>query len=70
MKIGLAQIRPVKGNIDANLEAHRRFITKASLYGSDLIVFPELSLTGYEPGLARALAQEEDSSVLKTLQKL
>lgn len=60
MKICLAQTKPVKGNIDENIVHHLRFIQHASAKGADMIVFPELSITGYEPELAAALATSTD----------
>jgi predicted amidohydrolase len=54
--IAAAQTIPKKGEIEKNLMIHERLILKAAERGVDLIVFPELSLTGYEPGLAKELA--------------
>ncbi|HXF06555.1 MAG TPA: nitrilase-related carbon-nitrogen hydrolase [Blastocatellia bacterium] len=45
--VALAQIKPVLGDLRRNLEIHREYIARAVERGSDLIVFPELSLTGY-----------------------
>ncbi|WBL23873.1 carbon-nitrogen hydrolase family protein [Zunongwangia sp. HRR-M8] len=56
MKIALAQISSIPGNINENLKKHLDFITRAKDAKIDLIVFPELSLTGYEPTLAKSLA--------------
>jgi predicted amidohydrolase len=47
LKISLAQISSKLANIDANLEKHLSYIDKAIEEKSDIIVFPELSLTGY-----------------------
>ena len=46
--IGLAQIYPKLGDIQHNLAAHLRTIAAARERGVDLLVFPELSLTGYQ----------------------
>lgn len=56
MRICLAQIQPVKGNIERNIEQHCHCIDLAIAAGAHLIVFPELSLTGYEPQLAKDTA--------------
>lgn len=56
MKIALAQIRTKKGNISENIKTHLKYIDKAIDQKSDLIIFPELSITGYEPDLANGLA--------------
>ena len=47
MKIALAQIATVNGEIETNLAIHLRSIADAVARGADLIIFPELSLTGY-----------------------
>jgi len=56
MKIALAQIKPIKGDISANIILHKQWIKLAIKGKADLIIFPELSLTGYEPTLAKKLA--------------
>lgn len=47
IKIALAQIATKLGDVNANLEKHLELIHQAESDGVDLIVFPELSLTGY-----------------------
>lgn len=47
INLALAQIETNLGNIDVNLEKHLAYIKEARGANSDLIVFPELSLTGY-----------------------
>lgn len=49
MKITLAQINPQPGNIDANCRMITEIIKSSAAAGSDLVVFPELSVTGYPP---------------------
>lgn len=46
-KIALAQIYPRLGDLEANLQKHLEVIEDAVARGADLVVFPELSLTGY-----------------------
>ncbi len=46
-RIVLAQISPRLGDLEANLKMHLEWIQRAAAEGADLIVFPELSLTGY-----------------------
>lgn len=58
MKIALVQIRSAKGDIDENLIKHLRFANLAADAGASVVVFPELSLTGYEPTRAKDLAFE------------
>jgi len=47
LNIALAQISTKLGEIDANLEKHLSMTNQAKQDGADLIIFPELSLTGY-----------------------
>lgn len=47
LTIALAQINTRLGNIPANLEKHQTLAEEARASGADLLVFPELSLTGY-----------------------
>ena len=54
--IAVAQTCPVKGDVDANLEEHLRLAGCAASEGAQLVLFPELSLTGYEIALADRLA--------------
>jgi NAD+ synthase (glutamine-hydrolysing) len=47
MKIALSQINTQLGNVPANLERHLSIAQEAEKAGADLLIFPELSLTGY-----------------------
>jgi predicted amidohydrolase len=47
LTVGLAQIDPALGDRDRNLERHREWVQQATGAGANLLVFPELSLTGY-----------------------
>ena len=60
MRIAVAQTRPVKGVIEANIVHHKRLIALAVEEGAQVLVFPELSITGYEPELAKELATPPD----------
>jgi NAD+ synthase (glutamine-hydrolysing) len=46
-KVAIAQIDPKLGDLTANMELHREAIARAKTENVDLLVFPELSLTGY-----------------------
>ena len=70
MKICVAQTRPIKGDIQSNIENHKKLIELATSYGADIIIFPELSLTGYEPGLAKELATTQNDSRFDDFQKI
>lgn len=69
MKICIAQTKPIKGNVSANIEAHIKFIELALILNTDAIFFPELSLTGYEPELAKKLATNHDDIRLDIFQE-
>ena len=45
--LALAQINTRLGDVEANLEKHLSLAKQARADGADLLVFPELSLTGY-----------------------
>jgi len=47
ISIALAQINTHLGNVEANLEKHLDMVREAKTAGADLLIFPELSLTGY-----------------------
>lgn len=70
MKICVAQTRPVKADILTNIVNHKKLIDLAVAHGADSIIFPELSLTGYEPGLAKELATDQDDNRLNVFQEI
>ena len=70
MKIGIVQIEPLKGNIEKNLYKHLKFIDAALEIKPDILMFPELSLTGYEPELANNLATNSNDDRITSLQKI
>ena len=47
LNLALAQIATKLGDVESNLEKHLEFIKQAKEAKADLLVFPELSLTGY-----------------------
>ena len=47
LNVGLAQIDVRLGEVQANLERHLEWIERARERDVDLLLFPELSLTGY-----------------------
>lgn len=48
LTVGLAQIYPKLGDVKYNLQKHLDFIQQADQQGVDLVIFPELSMTGYQ----------------------
>ena len=49
MKVALAQLNYIIGDFEGNAEKMVQNIEKAKREGADLIVFSELSVTGYYP---------------------
>jgi predicted amidohydrolase len=70
MKICVAQTRPVKGDIKSNIESHKKLIDLAVLNQANTIIFPELSITGYEPELARDLATNKEDVLFDDFQHI
>jgi predicted amidohydrolase/GNAT superfamily N-acetyltransferase len=69
MKICIAQTKSEKGDIQWNIENHLEFVERAINLKADLIVFPELSITNYEPDLAKELATEIESNIFNPFQE-
>ncbi len=53
LRIAAAQSASVPGDIAANVRTHLRFVASAQAHGVDLLIFPELSLCGYELALLK-----------------
>jgi NAD+ synthase (glutamine-hydrolysing) len=77
IRIALAQVNTHLGDPEANLEKHLIYADDAHKAGADLIVFPELSLTGYAlQDLAATVAHHPTSTdpvfapLLETSKKL
>ena len=68
MKICITQTNPIKGDIETNIARHKKFIELAVSNAADIIIFPELSLTGYEPSLAKELATDANDIRLNDFQ--
>ena len=49
LKIALAQLNPVVGDVAGNAEKVRRARDQAAAMGADILAFPELFLAGYPP---------------------
>lgn len=70
MRLCAVQYQSAPGDVATNLERHCAFILHAAKHKSDFILFPELSLTGYEPTLAKKLATNQDDTCFDALQAL
>ncbi|TWC69448.1 carbon-nitrogen hydrolase family protein [Herbaspirillum sp. SJZ099] len=62
LRLAVAQVASVAGDIEANLATVQRYSRNASREGAQLIVFPEKFLTGYEPQL---LKKTGDAALIK-----
>ena len=69
MRIAAAQLRSSAGDVEANLAKHLAMVDEAATSDIELIFFPELSLTGYEPRLASSLAMKANDARLDALQQ-
>lgn len=68
IKFAAAQIDTALGNVEANLEKHLSLIQDAKGTNADLLVFPELSLTGYAlQDLTPSVALEVDDPTFQPL---
>jgi len=73
MRLALAQIDPVVGDLEGNRELILAHIDEATTAGADLIVLPELAVTGYppedlllRPGFVRAARESLDLIAAET----
>jgi predicted amidohydrolase len=68
LRVALAQIAPRLGQLDANLARHHELIDEARGRGAELVVFPELGLTGYQlQDLAAEVSMRLDDARLAAL---
>jgi predicted amidohydrolase len=70
LNLALAQISTSLGDVQCNLDKHLNYIELARKQKADLVVFPELSLTGYVlQDLVATVAHKptEDDPVFKPL---
>ena len=69
--LALAQIAPVLGDLAQNLALHEVKIAESKAAGADLVIFPELSLTGYQlQDLAPEVAMRRTDPRLLSLAKV
>ncbi len=54
-----------KGSLESNLARHRELLAEGRESGCDLVLLPEMSLTGYRPNAAVSL---EDSAVIELVE--
>ncbi|MCK5237630.1 MAG: NAD+ synthase, partial [Deltaproteobacteria bacterium] len=71
IRIALAQINSTVGDIGRNAEKVLTYVEKAKAKGAELVVFPELVLTGYPPEdlLLKPAFIDENQGTLKKISK-
>ena len=69
-KVAAAQVASVRGDLARNLRTHVAAVLAAAERGVSVLVFPELSLTGYEPDLAATHALVPSDARLTPLDEL
>lgn len=70
LTLAAAQSVSIAGDVPANIQRHLMLMRAAVGQGVQLLVFPELSLTGYEPALAADLAIAPHHAVLAPLREM
>lgn len=70
MRIASAQFCPIHEGIKENLDIHYKSIENAALQGVQLLVFPEMSITGYLRETADKYSFSASDDRLKNLQAL
>jgi 5-aminopentanamidase len=71
MKIAVAQFNPVLGDKKANLGKMIDYLKEAKGKEANLVVFPEMALTGYSVGeRLHLLAESKDGESLRTLRSI
>jgi len=67
--LAAAQTTPRRGDVEANVTQHVELARLAAASGAEVVVFPELSLIGYELDLGPVLAFSEDDPRLEPLRQ-
>jgi predicted amidohydrolase len=67
--IAAAQTTPVAGDRVANLHQHIHMVEVAARHGVQLLLFPELSLSGYEPTMLRQCLTPPHDTLLTPLKE-
>jgi predicted amidohydrolase len=68
MRLAAAQVASSPGDIAHNVRRHVAIVEEAASLAAEVVVFPELSLIGYEPRLATATATSPADPRLHPLQ--
>lgn len=68
--LAAAQTLSTPGDLAANIQRHCDFVRAAAAAGADLLLFPELSLSGYEPDLVAGCVVDPAGPALAPLRAL
>lgn len=69
LRIAAAQSPSTPGDVARNVQTHLAFVRVAASQGVQVLVFPELSLTGYEPAVLAANLLQPDRGALAPLRQ-
>lgn len=72
MKVAMAQINSIVGDLEGNMERIRKFTVEAERGNADLVAFPELAITGYPPQdllLERAFVKSNKKLLLEFIKE-
>ena len=69
MILAAAQLKSRAGDVALNIDRHLFYVEEAKRHGVDIIVFPELSLSGYEPTLAADVETTGDDERFEPLKE-
>ena len=66
MRLLLTALRCEKGDLDGNARRHRELLATGRESGCDLVLLPEMSLTGYDPGAGVPLNDDSVTELVAT----
>jgi len=69
MKICIAQTQSSEGKVEESIQNHMHIIESAIKLNVHLIIFPELSITGFEPSLTKELATNLEDPIFNQFQE-
>ncbi len=71
MKVAMAQINSTVGDLQGNTAKIKQYLADAKAYGAELVVFPELAVTGYPPQdllLENGFVQKNKQSIMELIE--
>jgi len=72
MRVALAQINSTVGDIEGNVSKIGEYMRRTLEHGADLVVFPELAVTGYPPQdllLEKAFVKSQKERLIKMIRR-